>query len=225
LFYQEAVSLQSRDDASSVSGWEVAAERKTDLLFALSFRIRCHEGFSVASDREAIMKKENVLRLTNLAFLTALEIVLARFLSISAWNIKIGFDFIPIVIAAILYGPIAGGIVGASGDFIGAVLFPIGPYFPGFTLTAFCVGVIYGLFLHRRQTIKRIVCTILINQLILSLLVNTLWISILYNVSFHVLLPVRLVQCAVLIPIQIILIGLVAKSLIRYWKYVPVAKP
>ena len=63
--------------------------------------------------------------LTTLALLTAIEIVLSRFLSVNAWNIKIGFSFVPVVVAAILYGPIAAGIVAALGDFVGAILFPM----------------------------------------------------------------------------------------------------
>ena len=54
--------------------------------------------------------------LTTLAMLIAIEVILSRFLSINAWNIKIGFGFVPVVIAAILYGPLAGGIVGALSD-------------------------------------------------------------------------------------------------------------
>ena len=41
--------------------------------------------------------------ITNLALLTALEIVLSRFLSFSVWNVKIGFSFVPIAVAAMLY--------------------------------------------------------------------------------------------------------------------------
>ena len=48
-----------------------------------------------------------------IALLTALEIVLSRFLSISMWNTKIGFSFLPIAVAAILFGPLAAGTVGA----------------------------------------------------------------------------------------------------------------
>ena len=59
--------------------------------------------------------------LTTLAMLIAIEVILSRFLSINAWNIKIGFGFVPVLIAAILYGPLAGGLVGALSDFIGAV--------------------------------------------------------------------------------------------------------
>ena len=83
------------------------------------------------------MRTIRTKELITLGLLTAVEVVLSRFCSISAWNIKIGFSFVPIAIGGILFGPLGGGLVGALGDFIGAVLFPIGPYFPGFTLTAF----------------------------------------------------------------------------------------
>ena len=46
----------------------------------------------------------NTRTLTMAALLTALEIVLSRFLSISAWNTKIGFAFVPVAIAALLLG-------------------------------------------------------------------------------------------------------------------------
>ena len=98
--------------------------------------------------------------LTTLALLTAIEIVLSRFLSVNAWNIKIGFSFVPVVVAAILYGPIAAGIVAALGDFVGAILFPIGTYFPGFTLTAFLTGCVFGLFLHKKQSWPRIIAAV-----------------------------------------------------------------
>ena len=98
-------------------------------------------------------KKMNVQTLVTLSVLIAIEMILSRFLSISAWNIKIGFSFVPIAIAAIAYGPVEAGIVGGVGDLVGALLFPIGAYFPGFTLTAFLTGAVFGLFLHKRQTL------------------------------------------------------------------------
>ena len=78
------------------------------------------------------MSRIPVRTIVYLGVLTALEIVLSRFLSISAWNLKIGFSSVPVALAGMLFGPLAGGIVGALGDLLGAVLFPIGPYFPGF---------------------------------------------------------------------------------------------
>ena len=59
-----------------------------------------------------------------MGILIAVSIVLSRFLSFSAWNVKIGFAFIPIVIGAVLFGPVQGGIAAAAADFLGAILFP-----------------------------------------------------------------------------------------------------
>ena len=139
--------------------------------------------------------------LTTLALLTAMEIVLSRFLSLNTWNMKIGFNFIPVVIAAILYGP-------------------IGAYFPGFTLTAFLTGCVYGLFLYQKQGWLQVTASVLINQLILSLLLNTLWISVLYGSPYGPLLATRLIQCGVQIAVQLVLIPIIARVLTRYGKKV-----
>ena len=166
----------------------------------------------------------NARTLTTLAMLTALEIVLSRFLSVNAWNIKIGFNFVPIVVAAILFGPIEAGIVAALGDFLGAILFPIGTYFPGFTLTAFLTGCVFGLFLHRKQDWPQILAAVGINQFILSLFLNTLWISILYGSPYGPLLATRVVQCLILAPVQVIVIRIIRDVLIRYLKKNTVAE-
>ncbi len=156
--------------------------------------------------------------LVTLSILTALEIVLNRFLSINAWNTKIGFSFIPVAVAGMLFGPLGGAVVGALGDLVGAILFPIGAYFPGFTLTAFLTGLVYGLFLYREQTILRIAAAVGINQLVLSLLLNTLWISVLYGSPYGPLLVTRIAQCLILTAAQLILLPLIARILPRLRK-------
>lgn len=147
--------------------------------------------------------------------LAAIEIILSRFLSINAWNIKIGFSFIPIAIAAILLGPLKGGIVAAISDFIGAILFPIGVYFPGFTLTAFFTGFVFGVFLYRNQSTIRIILAVSINQLIFSLVVNTFWISVLYGSPYGPLFLTRITQAAVLIPVQLIILRVLSKAFVK----------
>lgn len=147
--------------------------------------------------------------------LASIEIILSRFLSINAWNIKIGFSFIPIAIAAMLLGPLKGGIVAAISDFIGAILFPIGVYFPGFTLTAFFTGFVFGVLLYRNQSIIRIILAVSINQLIFSLLVNTFWISVLYGSPYGPLFLTRIIQASVLIPVQIIILWVLSKEFVK----------
>ena len=153
-----------------------------------------------------------------LGVLTALEIVLSRFLSISVWNLKIGFSFVPVAAAAMLFGPLPAAVVAALGDFLGAILFPIGPYFPGFTLTAFLTGLTFGLLFGKRRTVGTVLAAVAVNQLILGLLLNTLWISILYASPFLPLMGTRAIQCAVLGPVQFIVILLLGRALDTYGK-------
>ena len=132
--------------------------------------------------------------LTALGLLLALEIVLSRFLSVAAWNMKIGFSFVPVVVAAVVFGPVSAAVVAGLGDLLGALLFPIGPYFPGFTLTAILTGLTFGLFLYRRRSVPRALGAVLVAQPVLSLLLNSLWISVLYGSPFSPLLVSRIPQ-------------------------------
>lgn len=150
-----------------------------------------------------------------LGLLTALEIILSRFCSISAWNMKIGFSFVPVALAAMLYGPLGGATVGALGDLVGALLFPIGAYFPGFTLTAALTGAVFGRFLHRKQNARRILAAVAVHQLILSLLLNTLWISVLYGSPYGALLVTRAVQTAILAPVEFLVLTVLTKRSYR----------
>lgn len=109
-----------------------------------------------------------------------------------------------------------GALVGGVADLLGATLFPIGAYFPGFTLTCVLQGTVYGLLLNKKQTPIRILLAVGIVQLVLGLLLNTLWISILYGSSFGALLVTRVVQCLIMIPVEFIVIGMLSKMMARH---------
>ena len=102
--------------------------------------------------------------------LVSMEIIFTRFLSFQTPIIRIGFGFIPIAFSAILFGPLIGGMAAAAADIIGMMIFPKGPYFPGFTLSAFLTGAIYGLFLYRNPvTIVNIAKSVLLITILLIL--------------------------------------------------------
>ena len=149
------------------------------------------------------------------AILIAIEIVLNRFLSINTLGLKIGFSFVPIVIAAILFGPVKAGVIYGISDLLGAILFPIGPYFPGFTVCAFLMGMVYGVFLYKKEKVgffKNILPPVIINYIVLGLLVNTLWVSILYgSKTYWGWFIYRLPEYAVLVPVSAILIPAILK--------------
>lgn len=157
------------------------------------------------------MKKLNTRMITAIGALVAMEVVLSRFLSINAPSVKIGFAFVPCALCAVIFGLGPTVILEVLADLLGATLFPSGSFFPGFTVTAALRGLTYGLLLSKKQTPARILMCVLINQLVLGLCVNTLWISILYGSSFTALLVTRVVQCAVLIPVEFVVITAIVK--------------
>ena len=164
------------------------------------------------------MKKLNTKMIVTLGLLAAIEIVFSRFLSINMWNIKIGFSFVPLAVAGMLYGPLPAGITAVIADLIGATLFPSGQFFPGFTLTTFLVGVTFGVFLYQKQTPVRILLAVAVNQLCLSLLLQSFWISTLYLTPYWTTLTSRIPQVLLMAPTQFIVIGIMAKALSRIGK-------
>jgi ECF transporter S component (folate family) len=144
----------------------------------------------------------------------AMEVVLARFLSIQTPIVRIGFTFLPVALSAMLYGPLYSGIAAALADIVGMFLFSSGgAYFPGFTLTAFLSGVIYGLFLHNKnRSFLRVAIPVVIISLGVNLGLDTLWLQMLTGKGFIAILPARIIKCLIMIPIQIIIIEAV-------WRY------
>ena len=155
-------------------------------------------------------KKSATSRLVIMAFLIAMEIILTRFCSINTPILRIGFGFLPVAMMGIMFGPVWAAAGYAIGDHLGMLIFPSGAYFPGFTLTAFLTGLVFGLFLHNREiTWKRVLPASLIIILGCNLILDTLWLSILMGDGFIALLPTRIFKCAVMLPIHLILIPLV----------------
>lgn len=158
--------------------------------------------------------------LSTLGVLLAMDIVLTRFLSINAWNIRIGFGFVPVVLSGMLFGAVPTMVLGALADFLGAILFPTGPYFPGFTLTAALTGLTFGYFLKKENSLRSTLCAVLIVQFILGLLLNTFWIHLLYSSPFVPLLATRVVQSAFLSVVQFVTIRALAQLSERVFKKV-----
>ena len=159
--------------------------------------------------------KNKIRILTVSAMLVALEVVLNRFLSINTLGLKIGFSFVPIVFAAICFGPLTAGIVYGISDLIGAILFPIGPYFPGFTVSAFFMGIIYGIFLYGKEKpkfLKNVLPPVIINSIVFGLFINTAWVSVLYSSKGYLgWFIYRLPEYAILIPVSVLLIPQIAR--------------
>lgn len=157
----------------------------------------------------------------HVAMLVAVEVVLSRFCSISTQFGKIGFAFVPLAVCGMLFGPWWSCLAGGLSDFIGAILFPIGPYFPGFTLSNALVGLTFGLCLYKRYTgWKHIALAVAINNAVISLFLSTYWLHLLYGSPYLGLLPARLVQNCIMIVLEFVLIRLIQTPIGSYAKHV-----
>lgn len=155
--------------------------------------------------------------MVNVSLLIALEVILSRFCSIATPIVKIGFGFAPIAICAMLYGPVWAGLAGALADLTGANLFPIGPFFPGFTISAALTGIVFGLFLYNgKESSARLGAAVIINCVCVSLLLSTYWLTIITGTPFIALLPTRIVQNIIMIPVQFIVLRLLQKPVSVY---------
>ncbi len=133
----------------------------------------------------------SIQAICHLSVLVALEVILNRFCTIQTPFLKIGVSFVAVVLGGLLYGPVGGAIVGGLGDMIGALLFPFGPYHPGFSFCGALMGAVYGFFLdlhskHFPNSVHiplwpNIVVPMVFNCAVVGLLINTLWISQLYD--------------------------------------------
>ena len=151
--------------------------------------------------------------------LLALLIVLNRCISIKTPLLVISFSFVPIMMGSIWLGPKYSTLIAALGDLIGAILFPFGTYFPGFTVSAGLTGLIYGLFLYQKQgeerTSKQWIIRLIISNLlvlgIVEIFVVSMWLNIMYGKAYLVVVSTRVLAQVIMFPIRIVTIFFLEK--------------
>lgn len=163
------------------------------------------------------------------SLLLAMLIILSRFLSIKTPILKISFGFVPTMLCAIWLGPKWTIFLNTLGDIIGAILFPTGPYFIGYTISSAIAGFIYGALLYNesgkeitnKSFIIRLTLSTTLVAIIVNMGLNTLWTSITAGKAFKVLFVTRVLKQIIMIPIHIVVILFVERVLRRpFNKYI-----
>lgn len=153
---------------------------------------------------------KNIKMLVVIAMMIALEVVLSRFLSIPiSPTLKFGFNFVPVCVAAYLYGPVASLLVGGLGDLLGALLIPSNTFFYGFTLTAALTGLVFGVFLNKKYSFLRILFGVLVVQIALTIFLDSLWFNIYYGTPYTVMLVTRAIKAGVMVVVQCVTLNLI----------------
>jgi len=115
---------------------------------------------------------------------------------------------------AILLGPKWSIMIAVLGDIIGAILFPMGSFFIGFTISAALTGLIYGIFLYKGGKKKisdmnflfRIIISSVLVLLVVNLLLNSYWLNIMLNKAWKTLVSARLIKELIMLPVQVLAI-------------------
>lgn len=81
-----------------------------------------------------------------MAALIAIQIVLARYLSVQVHEgLRISFETIPLALAGMWLGPVAGVLVALISDILGVIIYGYGVYFPPISLGPMAFALICGL--------------------------------------------------------------------------------
>lgn len=149
---------------------------------------------------------KNTRILVFISLFISIEVILTRFLAFETPIIRVGFGFLPIALSSIMFGPILGGITAVISDVIGMMIAPKGMYFPGFTISAFLTGAIYGLFLYKRKrNLWRILLTVLTISIFVDSILNTIWLIMMGLGNWGIIMP-RIFKNIIMVPIQITVI-------------------
>ena len=142
-------------------------------------------------------KQRRALKVTvTLSVLVAISIVCGKCLAISAGDfMRFSFENLPIIVAGVLFGPVAGAFVGVIADLIGCILvgYTINPII---TLGAAMIGCVSGLIWMLLKSDKvpywvRLTLTVLIAHLVGSVLIKSFGLKF-FPSSFYYNNPISL---------------------------------
>lgn len=157
----------------------------------------------IDSLKDSAQELKKLHSLSVMSMLTAMQTVLGLFTIMIGEFIKIGFSFLTLALAGMLYGPVAAGILGGLGDILNYLIKPAGPFFPGFTVSAVLSGFIYGFFLYKKPvSIRQVFFAKLIIVIFVDLFLSTIWLSLLWGKVYWVLLPMRALKAVIMLPIE-----------------------
>ena len=101
--------------------------------------------------RSSLLEFKKLESITIAAVLTALSVVLGLFQINFGEFLRIGFNFIPLGMIGLLFGPVMGGVCAAVSDVLTLFVVPTGGWIWGLTLNAFLGGIIYGCCFYQRK--------------------------------------------------------------------------
>jgi len=157
--------------------------------------------------------RTSVRTLVMLALLVAMSIVFSRVLSISTGFVRFNLGSLPVLLAALLFGPGAGFAVGAVADMIGGVLagYAINPLI---TLGAGAIGLVAGLAWQKMPGLRiglRLQISVLLGHFVGSMVITSLALRIFYGYPWATL-AVRIPNALILAAVNTVLLRILLEN-------------
>ncbi len=163
-------------------------------------------------DSSKELKNLNTLVLT--ALFIALGIVLGQFSVQITQDVKVGISFIATQLTATLFGPVVGGIMGGAADILKFIIKPTGSFSILWTLNAIVGPILYGMMLYKKKfTLWRVLLSKVVVAIVVNVFMSCAWSSILYGKAFLAVIPVKLLQQVIQVPVQSVIFYLFVKAL------------
>ena len=165
-------------------------------------------------------KKMATKTLAYCAMLSAISVALARLAGLMPdESSRFSIEAVPIFLAGMLFGPLAGGLVGFTADFVGCLFSPFG-FNPIFCVPPILYGVFGGVFqkyLGKKVSVPRLAVSFLPPVVLGSILYQSFALALVYfsNTFLEGLilkLTTRSIQFAVTMVLDVLIIYLLFKS-------------
>ena len=145
-----------------------------------------------------------------MALLVAMHLVLTRVLVIDLGAYRMSVGSVCTILAGLWLGPVAGGVCGFASDIIGCFMkgYAVNPFI---TVAAILWGVLPALvrplIANKKKTGKTVgICvSIVVTAILSSLVLTTAGLVIMLGYNFYAIMPGRLIQFAIMIPIYCVL--------------------
>lgn len=158
------------------------------------------------------LKNLNTLVIT--ALMIALGIVLGQFSIQITQDVKVGVSFIATQLTATLFGPVVGGVMGGVADILKFIIKPTGAFSILWTLNAILGPIIYGMMLYKKKfTLWRVIVSKAVVAIVVNVCMSCAWSTILYGKAFWALLPTKIIQQIIQVPLQSIIFYMFVKAL------------
>ena len=143
--------------------------------------------FHISYFKKSLSAFTNVKSLVSIALLLAL-VMISKFLWIPSGfsDLGIGFGYLFLAIACMMYGPVPSLLIGILSDVIGYLVKPDGAFFIGYTFQAMLACFTYGMLFYKTHiTFSRVLLARVIVNLICNVVIGSLCRAFIYSLNYN----------------------------------------